>query len=112
MNQAIADGKRVFVDVTADWCINCKVNELLVLHRADVVAALRQSDVVALQGNWSRPSEDIRQFFRRYGAGGVPFNAVYGPANPQGEVLSPLLNKQHLLRTLESAKGIASETPR
>jgi suppressor for copper-sensitivity B len=43
----------VFIDVTADWCITCKVNKFNVLHKDDVQAALQQPDVVALRGDWT-----------------------------------------------------------
>lgn len=107
LDDAVADGKRVLVDVTADWCLNCRVNELLVLHRPDVVAALSAPDVVLLQGNWSKPSPEIERFLRRHGASGIPFNAVFGPETPEGSVMSPLLNKDDLLNALARA-GAAS----
>ncbi len=47
---ALADGKRVFVDVTADWCVTCKANKYNVLLRDDVQQALTAPDVVALRG--------------------------------------------------------------
>lgn len=101
LQQALGDGKRVFIDITADWCLNCKVNEVMVLHRPEVVSALNQQGVVALQGNWSRPSPEIEQFLRRHGGSGIPFNAIFSTAEPQGEKLSPLLNKQTLLDALK-----------
>ncbi|YCI27617.1 thioredoxin family protein [Erwinia sp. PK3-005] len=107
LQQALDDGKSVFIDITADWCLNCKVNEVMVLHRPEVVSALNQQDVVALQGNWSRPSPEIEQFLYRHGGSGIPFNAIFSAAEPQGEKLSPLLNKQTLLDALKrSSAGV------
>ncbi|ELY3761920.1 thioredoxin family protein [Cronobacter universalis] len=102
--------KRVLVNITADWCLNCKVNEVMVLRRPDVVKALQQSDVVLLQGNWSKPSAEIETFLRRHGAGGIPFNAVFGTTTPDGEVLSSLLNKTELLGALDNAGAAISQT--
>ena len=64
LENALAAHKRVLVDITADWCLNCKVNEVMVLHRPDVVDALHQNDVVLLQGNWSKPSAEIEAFLQ------------------------------------------------
>lgn len=50
IHQALADNKRVFVDVTADWCVTCKANKYNVLLREDIQAALSAPDVVALRG--------------------------------------------------------------
>ncbi|MEB5960892.1 thioredoxin family protein [Enterobacter sichuanensis] len=103
--QALAQGKRVFVDISADWCVTCKVNEHRVLNQPEIVAALRQPDVVALRGDWSQPSAFIAAFLAKRNRYAIPFNAVYGPGLPDGEILSPLLDKRILVTTLNNAKG-------
>ncbi|PLP15634.1 protein-disulfide reductase, partial [Klebsiella pneumoniae] len=97
--------KRVFIDVTADWCVTCKANKYNVLLRDDVQQALLAPDVVALRGDWSRPSADINQFLTARGSAAVPFNQIYGPELPQGQILPALLDREHLLATLSAAKG-------
>ncbi|MFL7887559.1 protein-disulfide reductase DsbD family protein [Enterobacter pseudoroggenkampii] len=105
IEQGLAQGKRVFVDISADWCVTCKVNEHRVLSQPDVIAALRQPDVVALRGDWSQPSAFIADFLAKRNRYAIPFNAVYGPGLPEGEILSPLLDKRILVITLNNAKG-------
>ncbi|WP_447834689.1 protein-disulfide reductase DsbD family protein [Aeromonas veronii] len=100
---ALAQNKRVFVDVTADWCVTCKANKYNVLLRDEVQTALSAPDVVALRGDWSKPDEAIAAFLRQRGAAAVPFNQIYGPGLPQGEILSPLLDKADLLTLLNQA---------
>ena len=106
ITQALAQNKRVFVDVTADWCITCKANKFNVLLRDDVQQALSAPDVVALRGDWSRPSDSIASFLRQRGSVAIPFNQIYGPGLTDGEILSPLLDRSTLLATLAQA-GIA-----
>lgn len=105
IENALAQGKRVFVDISADWCVTCKVNEHRVLSQPDIIAALRQPDVVALRGDWSQPSAFIADFLAKRNRYAIPFNAVYGPGLPDGEILSPLLDKRTLITTLNNAKG-------
>lgn len=105
VGQALAQGKRVFVDISADWCVTCKVNEHRVLNQPDIIAALSQPDVVALRGDWSQPSAMIADFLAKRNRYAIPFNAVYGPGLPDGEILSPLLDKRTLVTTLNNAKG-------
>ncbi|KZQ33179.1 protein-disulfide reductase [Enterobacter genomosp. O] len=105
IGQALAQGKRVFVDISADWCVTCKVNEHRVLNQPDIIAVLRQPDVVALRGDWSQPSAMIADFLAKRNRYAIPFNAVYGPGLPDGEILSPLLDKRTLVTTLNNAKG-------
>ena len=105
IEQALAQGKRVFVDISADWCVTCKVNEHRVLRQPDVIAALSQPDVVALRGDWSQPSALIAEFLAKRNRYAIPFNEVYGPGTPEGDILSPLLDKRTLVTTLNNAKG-------
>ncbi|VAL41155.1 metal resistance protein [Enterobacter kobei] len=105
IQQALSQGKRVFVDISADWCVTCKVNEHRVLNQPDIISALSQPDVVALRGDWSQPSVFIADFLAKRNRYAIPFNAVYGPGLPEGEILSPLLDKRTLVTTLNNAKG-------
>ncbi|AHM74996.1 protein-disulfide reductase DsbD family protein [Yersinia hibernica] len=105
IKKALTEHKSVFVDVTADWCVTCKVNKIHVLMRDDVQQALQAPDVVALRGDWTHPSADITAFLRERGSVAIPFNQIYGPQQPQGVVLSPLLDRAVLLKVLADAKG-------
>lgn len=105
LDKALAAHQRVFVDVTADWCVTCKANKFNVLMQPEVQQALRAKDVVALRGDWSRPNAAITAFLSRRGQVAVPFNQIYGPGLPRGQVLSPLLDTKTLLETLDKAKG-------
>jgi len=105
ITRAQAQGKRVFVDISADWCVTCKVNELRVLNQPEVIAALNQPDVVALRGDWSQPSELITAFLHKRNSYAIPFNQIYGPGLTDGSILPPLLETRTLLETLKNAKG-------
>lgn len=105
ITDALAANKRVFVDVTADWCVTCKANKYNVLLRDDVQQALSAPDVVALRGDWSRPSDTVSQFLTRRESAAVPFNQIYGPAQPQGTILPALLSREGVLNALSAAKG-------
>ncbi|MEN3788256.1 protein-disulfide reductase DsbD domain-containing protein [Aeromonas veronii] len=112
ITDALAQNKRVFIDVTADWCVTCKANKYNVLLRDEVQQALSAPDVVALRGDWSKPNDAIAAFLRKRGAAAVPFNQIYGPELPQGVTLSPLLDKDDLLTTLHKAGLLQAGTTR
>lgn len=100
----VAEGKIVFVDVTADWCITCQVNKAAVLGQDDVATSLRAQGVIAVQADWTRPNDSIARYLASFGRYGIPFNVVYGPGAPQGIVLPELLSPGSVLEALKKAK--------
>ena len=105
IEQLVSDGQVVFVDVTADWCLTCKLNEQLVIATPAVSARLSAPDVVAMRADWTRPSTAIAAYLRGFGRYGIPFNAVYGPAAPRGLALSEILTRDQVLGALGTAAG-------
>jgi len=101
----VRSGHVVFVDVTADWCLTCKVNEKLVLDQDAVKGALAGPGVVAMRADWTRPDPAIANYLRGFGRYGIPFNAVYGPAEPDGRALSEILTPDRVLDALGQAGG-------
>ncbi len=99
----VASGSIVFVDVTADWCITCKVNKKIVLADADTRDRLFGDGVVAMQADWTRPDEGIARYLAKHGRYGIPFNIVYGPGAPGGRPLPELLTPATVIDALSEA---------
>ena len=74
---ARASRKPVFVWMTADWCITCKVNERTAIEREATAAAFRKAGVVVLRGDWTRRDPEITRFLTAHGAAGVPYYLWY-----------------------------------
>jgi suppressor for copper-sensitivity B len=88
----VRDGRTVFVDVSAAWCVTCKVNEALIIDSA----AIRRRDIgcqAPVQGDWTRPDPAISAYIQSFGRFGLPFNAVFGPGAPDGIWLPELLTQ-------------------
>ena len=60
-----------------------------------------------MKADWTRPDEAISRYLASFGRDGIPFNAVYGPAHPEGLPLSELLSEADVLAALDQAAGIA-----
>jgi len=99
----VKDGRVVFIDVTADWCITCKVNKRMALNDHEVMQALSDPLVIAMQGDWTRRDDGILAFLTRHGRYGIPFNVLYGPGAPDGLVLPELLSKSAALDAIAKA---------
>lgn len=104
ISELVGQGKVVFVDITADWCLTCKANKKFVLSNAEIRQALHHNDkVVAMQADWTNPNPTIAAFLQKYGRYGIPFNAVFGPAAPNGIILPELLSPSAIIDALKKA---------
>lgn len=99
----VAAGHRVFVDVTADWCITCQVNKALVLGQDDVLTLLKSDAVIAMKADWTRPDPVIADFLASFDRYGIPFNVVYGPDAPQGTPLPEILTRTIVMDAMSAA---------
>lgn len=105
LDRQVAAGKVVLVDVTADWCITCKVNKAAVLDRDPVAARLKDGSVVPMRADWTNPDAAIAAYLASFGRYGIPFNAVYGPKAPAGIALPELLSADEVVDALRRAEG-------
>jgi suppressor for copper-sensitivity B len=101
----VAQGKTVFVDVTADWCITCKANKALLIDPPPVSTMLNQDNVVPMVADWTRPDPAISRFLAQHNRYGIPLNVVYGPKAPQGIVLPEVCTVETIVQAIRQASG-------
>lgn len=89
-----AEGRVVFVDMTADWCVTCKANEKTVLHTQAFRDLLDQHNAVFMQGDWTNVDPEITAFLESHKAVGVPLYVVYPRNGGEGEVLPTVLTRK------------------
>ncbi|AUN95392.1 protein-disulfide reductase DsbD family protein [Pseudazoarcus pumilus] len=93
-----AEGRAVFVNMTAAWCITCIVNEQVALERADVAAAFAERDIAYLKGDWTNQDAAITAVLERFGRSGVPLYLYYPPgAGSEAVVLPQILTPDIVL---------------
>ena len=100
------EGRPVFVDFTAAWCVNCKANERVVLNSESVQRALKEANANFLTADWTNGEAEITKALQKFGRIGVPLYVIY-PADRSREpiVLPELLTQQLVLDGLKSAVG-------
>ncbi|QNI30216.1 thioredoxin family protein [Alloacidobacterium dinghuense] len=87
-------GRPVFIDFTASWCLSCQVNERVILSRSDVQQKLHDRGFALVRADWTNADESITQTLNSLGRSGVPTYAIYPgsmqePPHVLPEVLTP-----------------------
>jgi len=102
--EARAQGKPVFVDFTAAWCLSCHVNEEFVLDSSEVQSKLQSSGLVLMKADWTKYDPAITQALASVGRSGVPTYVIYPAHGGAPDVLPELLSKSVVLNALERDK--------
>jgi thiol:disulfide interchange protein len=95
-----AEGRPVFVNMTAAWCVTCLVNERVAISSEAVRRAFAEHHVAYLKGDWTRQDPQITDYLRENGRDGVPLY-VYYPSHGQPGVLPQILTENSLLSELD-----------
>jgi len=98
-----AEGRIVFVDMTADWCVTCKANEKAVLNTTAFRELLATHDAVMMTGDWTNVDPAITAFLEQHKAVGVPLYVMYPRSGGEGEVLPTVLTHDALRQAFERA---------
>ena len=96
-------GTPVMLDVTADWCLTCKLNERVAFASDRVRAVLDSENVQLLRADWTNRSPEITRLISGFGRSGVPVVVLYPPGEKSEPVLLPtLLTPGIVIQALES----------
>jgi thiol:disulfide interchange protein len=94
------EGRPVFVNMTAAWCVTCLVNERLALAPAAVQRSFASHNVAYLKGDWTRGDPEITAFLRSHARDGVPLYVLYPPSPAMPAVLPQILTEAAMLDQL------------
>lgn len=103
-------GVPVFVDITADWCLTCKINERVAIDRSETQRAFRAAGVVTLRGDWTNGEPAITRFLASHGRNSIPFYLFYAPGQAP-DVLPQLLSAGSLSALAQSTRPGSSGRP-
>jgi thiol:disulfide interchange protein DsbD len=86
-----AQGRPVFVDFTASWCLSCQVNERVALQQPQVQQAFATAHVALLRADWTRHDQAITEALTALDRSGVPAYALYAPGETSPRLLPEVL---------------------
>ncbi|MBI3924947.1 MAG: thioredoxin family protein [Armatimonadetes bacterium] len=95
------EGKPVFVDFTAAWCLSCQVNEKVALASHPVRERFRALGVEAVKADWTNRDEAITRALESFGRNGVPLYVYYPAGGADPIVLPEVITPQIVLKALE-----------
>lgn len=101
LQQLRSQGQPVLVNMTADWCMTCLVNERVALDTEQTKATMQQYQLTYLKGDWTRQDAAISAYLRQYGRDGVPLYVLYFPGH-HGQVLPQILTPETLATVLRA----------
>jgi thiol:disulfide interchange protein DsbD len=105
-----AQGRPVFVDFTADWCLSCQVNERVVLERPEVLNKLQDGKIALVRADWTRHDEEIARALATLGRSSVPTYALYpGTPGAPARVLPEVLTTNTVLDALKALPNSSSD---
>jgi thiol:disulfide interchange protein len=110
LQSELEQGRTVFVDFTAAWCLTCKFNEASVLEAQDVREAFQRHGIVKLKADWTNGDPVITKLLQKFGRPGVPLYVLYPAKNEEPIVFPEVLTKGMILDKLETvARRVASQ---
>ncbi len=99
----------LFINMTAAWCITCKINERVALNTRETKKLFKDNSVKYLKGDWTNSDPDITDFLALYGRNGVPLYIYYGGRNqetgqrPEPAILPQILTPGIMAQTMENS---------
>ena len=98
-----AEGRAVFVDFTAEWCVTCQANKLQTLQTRAVVDAFEAGNVAFLVADFTNGDPTIARELQKHGRAGVPMYLWYAPGETEPELLPELLSVSLVTGLVETA---------
>jgi len=105
-----AQGRPVFVDFTASWCLSCQVNERIALSKPEVQKAFADANIVLMRADWTRYDDNITRVLNSFGRSGVPTYALYVPGETQPRLLPEVLTPGIVTNAIAQLPRSSSQT--
>jgi thiol:disulfide interchange protein DsbD len=100
--QARQSGHGVFIDFTAAWCINCQVNDRLVLENVQVTKAFKHQGIIAFKGDWTKYDPAITRGLASFGRDSIPVYIYYPPGAAAPVILPQVITPKMIVNDINN----------
>lgn len=95
-----AEGRPVFINATAAWCITCLVNDRVALSGEKIKTAFTEKNVAPLLADWTNQDAEVTALLSAQGRPGVPLYLYFAPGAEKPEILPQILTEGVVLAAL------------
>ena len=93
----------VILNISADWCVNCKYNKARILCNPQIQKLIKAGKVQYIELDITTKNEQIFDFIRSHKRIGIPFTMVYGPKAHKGILLSEIFSMEEILEAIKKS---------
>jgi thiol:disulfide interchange protein len=106
LKKAHSERRNVVIDFTANWCMNCQYNKIVVLNSKPVKELIADRNILTIKADLTRPNLEIEALMHMLGSRSVPFLAVFPGDDPYKPiVMRDILNQRDLERVVKALPG-------
>jgi len=104
VEREVRAGKTVFVDFTAAYCPECRVNKGVATNTPEARNKMRSLGVVPFEADFTGGDPEMFAALRKHGQPGPPLNLIYPACRPDDPIKLPVVfSKATLLKALDRA---------
>ena len=89
LDEIQAEGRPVFVNMTAAWCITCLANEQTTLSTERVEQALLDNGITYMKGDWTNEDPEITAVLEHFNRPSVPLYVFYSGDSSKEPIILP-----------------------
>ena len=106
ISELLQEHQGVFVNVTANWCLTCKVNEKFILNSRKLKQLFKQHDIILLHADYTNKDPIIYEYLRSFGRYAIPTYIIYNKNMLEGKLLNEIITVDYIMKSfLENDKA-------
>lgn len=106
VEEALAEGRPVYVDFTASWCATCQVNKA-VAYKKEVREIFEAHNILALKADHTKRDPEIDRAISELGRNALPVNVLYLSGDSDPKLTKELLSSGYLVEFITEHLGEA-----